>query len=166
MTGAIDLTLDIRVEAEDWNTLEDLDGLARKAALTVLEAVGITGEVEISLLATDDTEMALLNAEFREKPKPTNVLSWPTEDLAPEVPGTKPAPPNFPELGDIAIGFGICRAEADAANVPFHQHITHLLMHGTLHLLGFDHEKEADAVLMEGIEQESLAKLGYHNPYS
>ena len=166
MTGAIDLTLDVRVEAEDWNALDDLEGLARTAALSVLDTAGMEGVFEISLLATDDAEMALLNAQFREKPKPTNVLSWPTEDLSPDVPGARPALPRFPELGDIAIGYGICRSEADAGNVPFHQHITHLFMHGTLHLLGFDHENEADAVLMEGIEQETLAKLGYHNPYS
>ena len=166
MTAAIDLTLDIRVEAEGWTDLGNIDDLARAGVLSALNGADLEGAFEVSLLATDNAEMARLNEAFRGKPSPTNVLSWPSEDLSSAVPGNRPTPPNTSELGDIAIGYEICRAEAEAAGLPLSQHVVHLLMHGTLHLLGYDHENEADAAVMEGIEKESLAKLGYHNPYS
>jgi probable rRNA maturation factor len=96
------------------------------------------------------------------------VLSWPSRERAARVAGAVPAlpdPAEGPELGDIAIAYETCDYEAAEAGLPFEHHVTHLLVHGTLHLLGYDHESEEDGDLMERIEVEVLASLGIPNPY-
>jgi len=120
---------------------------------------------EIALLACDDARIAELNGDFRAKPTPTNVLSWPSEERSPDVPGTHPEAPDDIELGDIAIAFETCTREAETQNKPFEAHVSHLLVHGTLHLLGYDHINDADAVLMEQLEREILGKMGIPDPY-
>ena len=125
---------------------------------------------EVSIMGCDDARIAALNAEFRGNPSPTNVLSWPSEERGPLQPGNvPPAPePDFEgviELGDIALSFDTCRAEADAAGKPISTHTTHLIVHGVLHLLGYDHETDVDAALMEGIEVKILGKMGHDDPY-
>jgi probable rRNA maturation factor len=146
-----------------------LEPIAMRAADAALAHVGLDpADWEIALLACDDDRIAALNADFRGKPRPTNVLSWPSDERAPETPGAPPAPPDpgeGPELGDIAIAWETCVYEATEAGVPFEHHVTHLLVHGTLHLLGYDHVRDADAELMERIEVEVLASLGIPNPY-
>jgi probable rRNA maturation factor len=162
--------IDISLEDARWQDL-DLEALAGRAIGTALGHLGIDAEdCEISLLACDDARIAGLNAEFREKDKATNVLSWPAEDLAAEAPGGVPAAPQ-PDfmgeiaLGDIAISYETCAREAAEAGKTMQDHCTHLLVHGVLHLLGYDHIRDADAALMEGLETVVLGKLGIADPY-
>ena len=161
------MTVDTLIEDSRWEAAE-LEGLAEAAARAALSHLGLAPDSwEISLLGCDDTRIAKLNTEFRGKSTPTNVLSWPGTERAPERPGARPLPPDEddPELGDIAIAYDTCVREAEAGGVPFADHVTHLLVHGTLHLLGYDHETEADAALMEQEEIEILARLGVPDPY-
>lgn len=155
------------VEDPRWEEV-DLPGLAERAARATLTRLGLDPDArDISLLACDDTRIAALNQAFRGRSGATNVLSWPSEDRAPDAPGaTPPRPaPDEPELGDIAISWDSCRREAAAAALPLEAHVTHLLVHGTLHLLGYDHGTEEDAALMERLEVEILASLGVPDPY-
>jgi probable rRNA maturation factor len=162
------VSLDIVIEDPRWAEA-GLEPLATRAAEATLAHLGLDPEAwEIVLLACDDDRIAALNADFRGKPQPTNVLSWPSEERGAEAPGQPPAPPDpatGPELGDIAIAYDTCAREAAEAGLPLDHHVTHLLVHGTLHLLGYDHISDADAALMERIEVEILASIGVANPY-
>ncbi|WP_298806588.1 rRNA maturation RNase YbeY, partial [uncultured Lentibacter sp.] len=128
---------------------------------------------EIALLGCDDSRIATLNTEFRAKPTPTNVLSWPDQALAaqddgatPDRPKSDPHAPDEPLfLGDIAISYDTCAREAADQAKPIADHITHLIAHATLHLLGYDHIRDQDATLMEALEVEILGKMGIANPY-
>ncbi|WGW05463.1 rRNA maturation RNase YbeY [Tropicibacter oceani] len=156
---------DTIIEDARWDQA-GLETLAEQAAQAVLRHLGIAEEDhEIAVLGCDDTRIAALNADFRGKPTPTNVLSWPSEDLSAEIPGENPLPPELPELGDIAIAFQTCEREAQEQGKPFADHVTHLVIHAVLHLLGYDHIRDADATLMEGIEVAILGKLGVPDPY-
>ncbi len=162
--------IDLLLEDERW-AQTDLAGLAQSACPAVFAHLKLDGTFEISLLGCDDVRIAALNSEFREKPQPTNVLSWPTTDRAAETPGQTPAfpDPSDPqdlELGDIAIAYDTCFREAQTAEKTMKAHVSHLLVHGTLHLLGYDHINDADATLMESTEIAILAKLGFANPYT
>ena len=163
--------VDTLSEDQRWTEL-GLDALAEAACNTTLRHLGLPPEkFEISLLGCNDARIATLNEDFRGKPQPTNVLSWPAEDLAASAPGGQPQLPkagaggSAQELGDIAIAFDTCRREAIDAGKPLTDHVTHLLVHGTLHLLGYDHIREEDAVLMERIEAGILAQMGLPDPY-
>ena len=128
-------------------------------------------QCEVSLLGCDDARIAQLNTEFREKASPTNVLSWPAEDLAADSAGQTPIlpEPDFSgeiALGDIAISYDTCAREAAEAGKNMDDHVTHLIVHGLLHLLGYDHIRDLDATLMEGVEVEILGKLGIDDPYN
>lgn len=162
------MTVDIVIEDDRWAGAQ-LEPLAARAVDATLAHLGLVpAEWEIALLACDDTRIAALNADFRGKPRPTNVLSWPAEDRAPGEPGATPAPPDpddGPELGDIALAFDTCAQEAAEAGIPFENHVLHLVVHGTLHLLGYDHVRDADGDLMERTEVEILASLGVPDPY-
>lgn len=166
------MTIDLICETPLWDEAE-LAEQAERASAAALSRLGLVPENhEIALLACDDARIAALNTEFRGKPTPTNVLSWPETDLAPETPGAMPAAPaatgQGPEggfLGDIAIAFETCRREAQAQSKPFAHHVTHLVVHATLHLLGFDHIRDEDATLMERLEVEILGNLGIPDPY-
>lgn len=162
--------VDIVIETATWEA-SGLPELAERAARVTLRHLGLPPEAEISLLATDDARIAALNADFRGKASATNVLSWPAEDLSPETPGDRPAPPGTghpgepPFLGDIALAWETCAREADAAGKPLRDHVSHLIVHGMLHLLGYDHICDEDALLMERLEVEILAELGVPDPY-
>lgn len=158
--------VDILIEEPLWEEA-DLAQLAKRACAATLQALYLSEALEVSLMGCDDTRIAALNGDFRDKPTPTNVLSWPAVDLHPDVPGATPylPDPEDPELGDIAIAYQTCLREAEAQGKPFDNHVTHLLVHGTLHLLGYDHETEADAALMEAHETRILAKLDIPDPY-
>lgn len=161
--------VDIVFEDDRWQGF-GLQALADQAAAAVLADQGLGGAVEISLLACDDARIAALNADFRGKPTPTNVLSWPSEALASEPDGGAPFAPDLgdpmgAELGDIAIAWETCAREAAEQGKTMPAHVTHLLVHGLLHLLGYDHIRQKDAALMEGCELRILATLGLANPY-
>ena len=163
-------TLEIVVEDDRWDPV-DLDTLAQTAVLATLKAHNLDAEqTEITILACDDARIAMLNADFRRKPAPTNVLSWPSEERGAARAGDKPHNPKpgldgMIELGDIAISFDTCKNEATAAGKAFEAHVTHLIIHGVLHLLGYDHIRDPDATLMERLEVEILGKLGHDDPY-
>lgn len=154
------------VEDKRWG---DIDALAQVATDAVLERLGLEpATFEISLLACNDARIAVLNEDFRGKPQPTNVLSWPSDERGAVTDGAMPLRPKAgkdQELGDIAIAYDTCAREAAEAGKSMRDHTIHLLVHGTLHLLGFDHERVRDATLMEGLETEILGKLGIPDPY-
>ncbi len=162
---------DVVIEDPRWNSV-DLETLAEAACVQTLLHLGLsTRGYEIAILACDDARIADLNAEFRGKPTPTNVLSWPACDLAPAEDGASPHPPPDPDplmgeaLGDIAISYETCLREAQDMGKPIRDHVTHLVVHGTLHLLGYDHVRDSDATLMERLESETLGKMGVPDPY-
>jgi probable rRNA maturation factor len=165
------MEVDILIEDRGWQA-EGVEALAPRIFAAALEELGLEPcRFAVSLLACDDVRIAALNAEFRGKPTPTNVLSWPSKDRGASAPGEMPplpapdaaGPPE--ELGDIAIALETCRREAEQAGKPLGQHVAHLLVHGLLHLLGFDHETDADAAIMEDTETRILARLGVPDPY-
>lgn len=162
------MIVDVVTEDARWQDA-GLDALAQTAAQACLAHLAISG-AEVALLGCDDTRITELNADFREKPTATNVLSWPAADLAAEDAGDRPhAPtPDFDgslELGDIAISYDTCAREAADAGKPMGDHVTHLIIHGVLHLLGYDHIRDQDATLMEAIEVQILGKMGIDDPY-
>jgi probable rRNA maturation factor len=157
---------DVMFEAEAWVAVPLAD-IGERAVAGTLAHLGVQGaEGAVAILACDDARIAALNADFRDKPQPTNVLSWPSQERGAETDGGQPHPPSDPELGDIAIAFDTCAREAAAQGKPLEAHVTHLIVHATLHLLGYDHERDGDATLMEGLEVEILGKLGLPDPYS
>ncbi|WP_170385240.1 rRNA maturation RNase YbeY [Ruegeria atlantica] len=163
------MNLELTIEDARWQGLEPL---AKRAIQAVLDHCDLDADLcEISLLACDDARIAELNAEFREKSTPTNVLSWPAEDLAADQPGVVPVEPE-PDftgeitLGDIAIAYDTCAREAEEAGKSMDDHVTHLIIHGTLHLLGYDHIRDPDATLMEAAEVAILGKMGIDDPYN
>ena len=164
------MILDVALEDERWNGFPLAD-LAQRAVHGVLQNLELDDQqAEVSILACDDARIADLNQEFREKSSATNVLSWPAQRLAADIPGQDPARPvadfdGLVPLGDIAFAYETCRREADEAQKPLDEHLTHLIVHGTLHLLGYDHVEDADADLMEGLETRILATMGYSDPY-
>ena len=168
-SGMTDL-VDLLIEDDRWETL-DLEAISAKAAAVALQFAGVeTDGYEICVMGCNDARIAELNAEFREKPAATNVLSWPAFELAPEGDGAHPMLPPSPEgpeesLGDIAIAFETCAREAAEKGVSMQAHVTHLIIHGCLHLLGYDHETDKDATLMEDLEVKALASMGLDNPY-
>ena len=164
MSGSVDTV----IEDDRWLDA-GLEPLAEQAAEATLLHVGLDPEAwEIAVLGCDDARIAALNEDFRDKAAPTNVLSWPSEDRGAEIDGAMPDLPEAgpdPELGDIAIAYDTCAKEAEAAGKPMRDHVTHLIVHGILHLLGYDHVRDKDATLMERTEVEILGKLGLPDPY-
>lgn len=163
--------VDTVIEDPRWNGL-GLDALAERAGRAALAGTGIAAQgFQIVVMGCDDARIALLNADFRGKPQPTNVLSWPAEDRAAETAGDRPDPPDpgtaeDPEsLGDIALAWETCTREATEQGKSLEDHVTHLVVHAVLHLLGYDHEDEADATLMEATEVRILETLGVADPY-
>lgn len=155
--------VDVVVEAPEWADA-GLENLAMRACGAALAHLGCP-DAEVVVLGCDDARIAVLNAGFRDRPQPTNVLSFPATQPAPRDPGTMPPGPAGDELGDIAIAWGVCRDEAAAQGKSLADHATHLLIHAVLHLAGYDHETDADAELMEEVERRILAGLGIADPY-
>ena len=150
--------LEIIAEDDRWNSV-DLETLARRAVVETLRYQSLDPSAhELAILACTDEKIAQLNGDFRAKPAPTNVLSWPVREI---VPGDTPDP----ELGDIAIAYETCAREAIEQGKLFDAHVLHLLVHATLHLLGYDHQKDAEATQMEQREVEILGKMGVPDPY-
>ncbi|MFD3191203.1 rRNA maturation RNase YbeY [Sedimentitalea sp. HM32M-2] len=164
------MCVDTRLEDPRWQGC-DLAGLAESAADAALRHLGLQPDLcEISLLGCDDAAIADLNRDHRGQAGPTNVLSWPAVDLAAEASGAVPSlpQPDFTgeiALGDIALAYDTCAREAAAAGKPMADHVTHLVVHGVLHLLGYDHIRDPDATLMQRLEVEILGRLGLDDPY-
>lgn len=174
MTPVTEETLvDLAIEDPSWLAeLPELERLAETAARLAIEAAGLDPrDYSVSLLACEDRRMARLNAEHRGKEGPTNVLSWPAFDLIPVRPGGLPPAPPAPApgarqpLGDVAIALQTARREAAETGIPLKDHALHLILHGCLHLLGFDHERAEDAETMEGLETRALQRIGVPDPY-
>jgi len=159
--------VDCLIEDSRWQEA-GIEPLAETAAAATLRHLGLDpDDWEVSLLACDDARIAALNADFRDKPTPTNVLSWPSEERGAEVAGEAPELPDGfdPELGDIAIAYETCAREAGEGGKPLKDHATHLIVHAVLHLLGYDHVRDEDATLMEQLEIVILGKMGIADPY-
>jgi probable rRNA maturation factor len=164
------MMLEVAVDAdEEWDSSRSWEKLARKAAEAAIaesafpQLAETDRAVEISVTLTGDEQVRALNAEWRGKDKPTNVLSFPMADERDLTRANIDGPELL--LGDIILAHGICEAEAADKGVSFEQHATHLLVHGTLHLLGYDHHDDAQAEDMEAREARALARLGIANPY-
>jgi probable rRNA maturation factor len=174
VSGADEPLVDLVVEEPGWNkALPDLDAVARRAVELALDAAALPAEgYAVVLLACDDARIAELNAGFRGKEGPTNVLSWPAFELRQAAEGARPAVPPTGQpgqrtpLGDIAIALQTVMREAESASSPLKNHVLHLILHGSLHLLGYDHERAGDAELMEGLERRALAEMGIPDPYA
>ena len=152
------IELDVMIEAGDWARLPGAEALAQRAAEAALAVADEEGEAfEASVMLTGDAQLQELNRTWRGKDKPTNVLSFP----APEQPGA--AGPRH--LGDIALAFETLARESDEESKELAHHFAHLIIHGVLHLLGYDHEVEAEAEIMEALEVKALAHLGIADPY-
>jgi probable rRNA maturation factor len=159
---ALPLT-EVLVVADNWQAEPGAEAVIQRAIAAAAELVDAdVGEAELAVMLTDDSGIRTLNSNWRGIDKPTNVLSFPA--LQPTGAG---APDDAPRmLGDIAIAFETTRREADDEQKPFDHHLSHLAVHGFLHLIGYDHEKDADAATMEALEQEILAQLGIPDPYA
>jgi probable rRNA maturation factor len=159
--SALPLT-EVLVVAECWQTEPEAEAVIHRAINAAAEVADAdVGEAELAIMLTDDTGIRTLNNNWRGIDKPTNVLSFPA--LQP----TAGAPADAPRmLGDIAIAYETTRKEADDEEKPFDHHLSHLAVHGFLHLIGYDHEKDGDAEAMEGLEREILAQLGIPDPYA
>ena len=166
----IDLAIDLSVQDDRWYGLQDdplamVDSAARaavgRAGLDARAEIG--GAAEISMVFGDDALVQGLNREFRNQDRPTNVLSFALKD------GADPAPPRGPGgpvmLGDVVLAYDTVTREAREQSKSPHDHTLHLVVHGVLHLMGYDHETEADARVMERMEQRVLADLGIADPY-
>ena len=149
----------------EWEALADRAARAAMARTPQGELLAGDAMIEISVRLTDDDEVRKLNAQYRQKDKPTNVLSFPM--IQPDLLDTVTANSDDGEvlLGDIMLAHGVCAREAEERGISVADHATHLIVHGTLHLLGYDHLGDDEAEAMEAIETDALASLGLADPY-
>ena len=153
---------EVIVVADGWHSEPDAEAIIQRAVATAAETVNAgLGEAELAVMLTDDSGIRTLNLNWRGIDKPTNVLSFPA--LPPTGAGGPDDAPRM--LGDIAIAYETTRKEADDEQKPFDHHLSHLAVHGFLHLIGYDHEQDDDAEDMETLEREILAQLGIPDPY-
>ena len=151
--------IDMAIEAGSWPDRTLLEGLCLKAIGAAFKVGGLQAlpGSEVSLVFTDDASIRELNRDWRDKDKPTNVLSFPGSDPDGEVYG--------PLLGDIVLAYETVRREADDMGIEFDDHLTHLVVHGILHLFDYDHQDEDEAEAMEQLERATLAELNIADPY-
>jgi probable rRNA maturation factor len=153
---------EVVIAADCWQSETSSEAVVLRAIEAAAVAIDAdTGAAELAVMLTDDDGIRALNASYRGQDKPTNVLSFPAaqpdyqvSDVAPKL------------LGDIAIAYQTVRREADDEGKPFDHHLSHLAVHGFLHLVGYDHETDAEADAMEGAERSILAGLGIPDPYA
>jgi len=165
------VTLDIILDADpEWDSNTRWDELARSAAAAAIAESAFPQladgprAVEISLRLAGDEEVRLLNAQWRGKDNATNVLSFPMAEGTELAAATSTGPELM--LGDIILAHGVCGREAEAKAVPIERHAAHLMVHGTLHLLGYDHADDTQAADMEAREVRALARIGITDPYT
>jgi probable rRNA maturation factor len=147
----------IEVEIEDpaWSRdLPDAEHRVVAAAEAALKSARAAPDAVVTVLLAGDAEIAELNQRFRRKTGPTNVLSFPAPESA------------RPHLGDLALAYGVCAREAAEQGKPLSDHLAHLVAHGALHLLGWDHRTDDEADAMEALERQVLAALGIPDPYA
>ena len=157
---ALDIGLD--VDADAWDASANWTGVVRPAVEAALAAAGVAARERLSvgIVLADDDAVAELNGRFRRKPYATNVLSFPAAPL----PGL---PPDVPRpLGDIVLAAGVVRREAAEKRLPLGHHVSHLVIHGLLHLLGHGHETEAEAEALAALEVAALKRLDIDDPYA
>ena len=161
----VELSRDGPWPAADWDALATRAAGAAVAATPHGELATAPPCIEISVRLTSDEEIRILNAQYRGKDRPTNVLSFPMiqPDLLDTV--TQNSDDGEVLLGDLVLAHGVCVAEAAGKGVSVEDHATHLIVHGTLHLLGYDHGGDEEAERMEAIERDVLAGLGIADPY-
>ena len=165
------MTLDIAIETDgEWDSSTDWSLLVRRAAEAAIAESAFPQlsqserPVELSVRLTGDEEVRALNSEWRGKDKPTNVLSFPMAEAEDLAEASSPGPELM--LGDIILASGVCAAEAEEKSIPVDQHAAHLMVHGTLHLLGYDHMDDESAADMEAREIRALARMGIADPYA
>lgn len=155
--------IDVEIEDAAWTAaLPQAEQIVRASSDAVLvlpwavpfpRTASSTGAFHVTILLTDDEAVRDLNARFRGKDAPTNVLSFPTPESA------------GPHLGDVALAYGVCAREAAEQGKPLAHHLSHLVAHGVLHLLGYDHMNDGEAEDMEALERRVLAGLDIPDPY-
>jgi probable rRNA maturation factor len=154
---------EVLVVADCWQAEPDAETVIQRTIATAAEFVTAdVAETELAVMLTDDAGIRTLNSNWRGIDKPTNVLSFPA--LPPSGPRGPDDAPRM--LGDIAIAYQTMRKEADDEQKPFDHHLSHLAVHGFLHLIGYDHETDDDAETMEALEREILSQLGIPDPYA
>jgi probable rRNA maturation factor len=150
------LHVELSEDAGDWSCLPNAEDVIERAAHAVADELGHEmRSALVSVALSNDANVAVLNERFRGMAKPTNVLSFPAGNGAPDG-----------QIGDVILAQETVDREAREQGVPFEHHVQHLVVHGILHLLGYDHLTAADAEAMEGIEIKILSKLGVANPYT
>ncbi len=160
------LAVAIRIPCRHWiDSVPSVRRVCRRAAAAAFAAVdaGLM-EAELSMMLTDDAAIAELNRDYRGREAPTDVLSFAATDMRPGAP--PPGGPGPVLLGDIVVAFETTSADAAGDGISMRDHLTHLVVHGVLHLFGHDHECETEANEMEALEVAVLAELGIENPYS
>ncbi|NQY12837.1 MAG: rRNA maturation RNase YbeY [Henriciella sp.] len=146
------IELDLRIADPAWSeAIPDITAICETALNAGAAQMSASGEV--SVLLTDNDDIQTLNKDWRGKDKPTDVLSFPSD------------PMDRPFLGDIALAFGVMQIDAADRALDLPQHLSHLLIHGLLHLLGHDHKDDTEAAEMESLEIAALASLGWPDPY-
>ena len=154
---------EVLIVAECWADCPDAEAIVHRAIAAAAAFVETdTGDAELAVMLTDDAGIRTLNKNWRGQDKPTNVLSFPA--LQPTGRSSQPDGPRM--LGDIAIAYETARREADDEEKPFDHHLSHLSVHGFLHLVGYDHENDDQAEAMEALERAILAELGVPDPYA
>jgi len=146
--------VDLIVEEEAWQALEDLTGLSQAAVDAASQELADKRPGGIAILLSNDAALADLNSRFRKKTGPTNVLSFPASAQVEN------------HLGDVALAWGVMNKEAEQAGKSVEDHARHLIIHGFLHLQGYDHQNDDEAEEMEAIECRALARLGVADPYA
>ena len=165
------MMLEVAIEADaEWDSTTGWEMLARKAAEAAIaesafpQLACAPRPVELSIRLAGDDDVQALNAHWRGKDKPTNVLSFPLAEQYELEQGDEEGPGLM--LGDVVLARGVCEREAAELDVSFEEHATHLIVHGTLHLLGYDHQEDSSANDMESREIRALERLGIANPYT
>jgi probable rRNA maturation factor len=154
-TSPREADITVQVESADWRkSVSNPVRTVRSAAMAALWSALGEDSSSLAILLSDDARLAALNQNFRGKQGPTNVLSFPAAKNSEHY------------LGDIAIAHGVCAREAAERGIPLNRHLAHLVVHGVLHLLGYDHETERQARIMEPLETKILAGMKIPDPYS
>ena len=146
--------IDLMVESKRWKDAAKLKSVVRRAIAQAAAATRSTGGAELAIVLTDDSAIRALNRDWRGIDKATNVLSFPAKNGGPQ-----------PHLGDIVLAYETIAREAETEHKPFAHHVAHLAVHGFLHLVGYDHERDKDALEMEQAERDILRQLKIPDPY-